>query len=80
MATPTITLRDYEQAERLMAQEGARTGVIVHSIITVLVSALLLVLNLTVAQRFPWSAFAIAGMAIGSARTGGSATATSTRT
>ena len=36
-----------------------------HGIITVLVSALLLVLNLTVAQGFPWSAFAIAGMAIG---------------
>jgi hypothetical protein len=40
-------------------------GITVHGIITVLVSALLLVLNLTVAQGFPWSAFAIAGMAIG---------------
>jgi hypothetical protein len=65
MATPTITLQDYEQAERLMAHEGARVGITVHGIITVLVSALLLVLNLTVAQGFPWSAFAIAGMAIG---------------
>jgi hypothetical protein len=65
MTAPEITLQDYEQAERAMAHEGARTGVIVHGIITVLVSALLLVLNLTVAQGFPWSAFAIAGMAIG---------------
>jgi hypothetical protein len=65
MSAPTITLQDYEQAERVMAHEGARVGVTVHGIITVLVSALLLVLNLTVAPGFPWSAFAIAGMAIG---------------
>jgi 2TM domain len=65
MPASTITLQDYEQAERVMAHEGARVGVIMHGIITVLVSALLLVLNLTVAQGFPWSAFAIAGMAIG---------------
>ncbi len=65
MTALEITLQDYEQAERVMAHEGARVGVIVHGIITVLVSALLLVLNLTVAQGFPWSAFAIAAMAIG---------------
>ena len=65
MSAPTITLQDYEQAERLMAHEGARVGVVVHGIITILVSAVLLVLNLTVAQGFPWSGFAIAGMAIG---------------
>ncbi len=65
MAAPGITLQDYEKAERAMAHEGARVGVTVHGIITVLLSALMLVLNLTVAQGFPWSAFAIAGLAIG---------------
>ncbi|HEX3221180.1 MAG TPA: 2TM domain-containing protein [Nocardioides sp.] len=65
MPASTITLQDYEQAERVMAHEGARMGITLHGIISVLVSALLLVLNLTVAQGFPWSAFAIAGMAIG---------------
>jgi hypothetical protein len=37
----------------------------VHGIITVLVSALLIVINLTVADEFPGSAFAVGGMTIG---------------
>ncbi len=65
MVAPEITLQDYEKAERAMAHEGARVGVTVHGIVTVLVSVLMVVLNLAVAQGFPWSAFAVAGMAIG---------------
>lgn len=42
-----------------MAHEGARVGVTMHGIIIVLVSALLLVLYLTVAQGLPRSAFAV---------------------
>lgn len=38
---------------------------VVHTAITVLVFALLVVMNLTLAPEFPWSAFAVAGMAIG---------------
>jgi hypothetical protein len=65
MNAPTITLTDYEQAERVIAHEGARGGLITHGIITVLVSALLVVINLTLADEFPWSVFAVAGMTIG---------------
>jgi hypothetical protein len=65
MTAPSITLHDYEQAERLIAHEEARTGMIVHGVITVLVSTLLIVINLTVADEFPWSAFATGGMSIG---------------
>lgn len=65
MAAPEITLQDYERAERAMAHEEARVGITVHGIVTIAVSVLFLVLNLTVAQGFPWAAFAIAGMVIG---------------
>jgi hypothetical protein len=65
MTTPNITLSAYQQAERDLAHEGARTGMVVHATITVLVSILLVVINLTVATGFPWSAFAVGGMAIG---------------
>lgn len=65
MTTPNITLQDYEQAERTIAHEGARIGLTVHGIITALVSALLVVINVTLASEFPWSAFAVAGMGIG---------------
>ena len=65
MTAPSMTLHDYEQAEQLIAHEEARIGLMVHTIITVLVSAVLVVINLTVADEFPWSAFAFAGMTIG---------------
>jgi hypothetical protein len=65
MTAPSITLQDYEHAERVIAHEEARIGLTVHGIVTALVSALLIVINLTVADEFPWSAFAVAGMTIG---------------
>lgn len=65
MTASSITLHDYEEAERLIAHEDARIGLIVHGIITVLVSAMLIVINLTVADEFAWSAFAVGGMTIG---------------
>lgn len=65
MSTPTITLQDYEQAERDLAHEGARGGLIAHGVVTVLVLALLIVINFTLADEFPWSAFAVGGMTIG---------------
>lgn len=65
MATPAITLAAYEQAERDIAHESAHTGMVVHTAITVLVSALLVAINLTLAPEFPWSAFAVGGMTIG---------------
>jgi hypothetical protein len=65
MSTPTTTLQNYQQAERAIAHEGARRGLIVHGIVTGLVSALLIVINITVADAFPWSVFAVGGMTIG---------------
>lgn len=65
MSASGITLERYEQAERDLAHDEARVGVIVHGVITVLVSIALVVINITVASEFPWSAFAVGGMAIG---------------
>jgi hypothetical protein len=65
MSSANITLRDYETAQRAMAHESATTGVAVHGIITLLVSAGLIIINITLAPEFPWSAFAVGGMLIG---------------
>lgn len=65
MSTPHITLQEYETAERTMAQEAATVGLRVHSIVTVLVGAGLIIINITLAPAFPWSAFAVGGMLIG---------------
>lgn len=65
MSTANITLREYEKAERAMAHESATTGVAIHGIITLLVSAGLIVINITLAPEFPWSTFAVGGMLIG---------------
>ena len=65
MSISTITLHDYESAERAMAHENASTGVVVHGIITLLVAAGLVITNITLAPEFPWSAFAVGGMLIG---------------
>ena len=63
--TTTVTLREYEHAERVIAHEGARTGLVIHGVITALVSAALVLVNVALAPEFPWSPFPIAGMAIG---------------
>jgi len=65
MSTAGITLERYEQAERDLAHHEARVGLTVHGIITALVSAGLIVINITVAPEFPWSAFAVAGIVVG---------------
>jgi hypothetical protein len=65
MSTANITLHDYEAAERAIAHESATIGVVVHGIITLLVGAGLIVINITFAPEFPWSAFAVGGMLIG---------------
>ena len=64
MAT-TVTLREYEHAERVVAHAEARTGLVVHGIVTALVSVALVLINVALAPEFPWSAFAVAGMTIG---------------
>jgi 2TM domain len=61
----SITLNQYEEAERSLAKVEARRGVTVHGIITAVVSVSLIVVNVLVAPAFPWSAFAAAGMLLG---------------
>jgi len=63
--TTTVTLREYEHAERVIAHEGARTGLVIHGVMTALVSAALVLINVTLAPEFPWSPFPVVGMAIG---------------
>ena len=65
MSTANITLHEYETAQRTKAHESATTGLAVHAVITLLVSAGLIIINITLAPEFPWSAFAVGGMLIG---------------
>jgi 2TM domain len=61
----SITLNQYEEAERSLAKVEARRGVTVHGIITAIVSVALILVNVLVVPEFPWSAFAVAGMLLG---------------
>jgi hypothetical protein len=63
--TAQITLQQYESAELAMELESGKTGMIAHTVITVLVSIGLVLINVLLAPEFPWSAFAVAGMCIG---------------
>jgi hypothetical protein len=65
VTTSNVTLQAYQNAERDMAHQRERTGLLIHSIITVLVSALVIVINVTLAPEFPWSPFPVVGMSIG---------------
>jgi 2TM domain len=60
-----VTLRDYERAEDELATVEARRGITIHAVITLIVCAALVAVNVFVAPEFPWSAFAVAGMLIG---------------
>ena len=55
----------YEEEERRMAVAGARRGLVPHTVVTVLASLGLAVLNGFVASEFPWSVFPFVGMSIG---------------
>lgn len=45
--------------------QNEKTGIIIHSIVTLGVSALLAVINLTLCPQFLWFFFPVAGMSIG---------------
>ena len=61
----TISLEQYERAERTAAIAEARRGVVVHAAVTVLVWAIVITLNVMVASEFPWSVFPVAGTSLG---------------
>jgi len=60
-----ISLDEYQRTERSTAGAEARTGFVVHAVITAFVMVGLVVLNVTVADEFPWSVFPVVGMGIG---------------
>jgi hypothetical protein len=60
-----LTLSAYQEAELAIANEEGRRGFNVHALITAVVCVGLVVLNLTVADEFPWSIFPVVGMSIG---------------
>ena len=61
----TVTLERYEQVEREMTMREARVGLVVHAVVTLVVWAALIPVNVFVAPDFPWSAFVVGGMVIG---------------
>jgi hypothetical protein len=61
----TITLERYEAAERELSLREALTGLRVHAVVILLVWAMLIPINIILVPEFPWSAFVVAGTAIG---------------
>jgi hypothetical protein len=60
-----LTLEAYERAERELKMRDARVGLTWHAVVTVLVWAVIIPINIFLAGSFPWSLFVIGGMAIG---------------
>jgi type III secretory pathway component EscV len=61
----TVSLEQYEQAEREESMRVARVGLQVHAIVTMIVVSALVIVNIAVADEFPWSAFVALGMGLG---------------
>jgi len=61
----TLTVEQYERAELEISMRDAETGLRVHAIVTVLVWAALIPVNVLLAPEFPWAAFVVIGMAVG---------------
>lgn len=61
----TVTLEQYEQAERTLFLHEGRIGLRVHAVVTAVVVTSLVLVNIIVANEFPWSAFVALGMSIG---------------
>ena len=61
----TISLESYEAAEREFTMQHARIALRVHALVTVLIWAAVIPINVIVAPQFPWSIFVVAGTGIG---------------
>ncbi|HZC69056.1 MAG TPA: 2TM domain-containing protein [Jatrophihabitans sp.] len=61
----TVPLEQYERAEREIALREASIGLRVHALVTLVVWAVLIPINIVVASDFPWSIFVVLGMGIG---------------
>ena len=60
-----VTLEMYEAAERGLAVNEAKRGLRVHGVVTIVVVAVLALVNVFVASEFPWAIFPALGMSIG---------------
>ena len=60
----TVTLEQYEQAEREVSMHEARIALRVHAIVTVAVVAALAMVKIVIANNFPWSVFVAVGMSL----------------
>ncbi len=61
----TVTLQQYESAEREMSTHETLIGLRVHAVIILLVWAAVIPINIIVAPEFPWSIFVVLGTGIG---------------
>jgi hypothetical protein len=61
----TVTLQQYETAERELSLRESLTGLRVHAVVILLVWAAVIPINIIVAPGFPWSVFVVAGTAFG---------------
>jgi fatty acid desaturase len=61
----SVTLQQYEQAERQEAAHQAAVGLWIHVAVTALVWAALIPINVLVAPEFPWSIFVVLGTGLG---------------
>jgi hypothetical protein len=61
----TVTLEQYERAELEVSMRESRIALFVHAVVTAVVWAVLIPVNVFAAPEFPWSAFVVGGMAIG---------------
>ena len=62
---PSLTLATYQEAELKAAREEAGRGFVVHLLVTAVVVAILIGVNVFVASEFPWAIFPVLGMGIG---------------
>ena len=61
----SVTLEQYESAERQVSRHDASVGLWIHAIVTAVVWAALIPINIVVADQFPWSIFVVLGTGIG---------------
>ena len=61
----TLTVAAYEDAERALAHNEGRRGFAIHAIISLIAWAIVIPINVFLADEFPWSAFVVGGMTIG---------------
>ena len=61
----SVTLEQYQRAEEELAMTEGRRGLVVHAVVTALVWAAVIPINIVLVPQFPWSAFVVAGTGIG---------------